>query len=42
MNWLTNIWEKINPVNIYKKIRLEINYRKKLKELRKRDPFIYK
>jgi hypothetical protein len=24
------------------KIRLEIAYRKKLKELRKRDPFIYK
>lgn len=24
------------------KIRLEINYRKKLKELRRRDPFIYK
>jgi len=23
-------------------IRLEIRYRKKLKELRKRDPFIYK
>ena len=24
------------------RIRLEIRYRKKLKELRKRDPFIYK
>jgi hypothetical protein len=24
------------------RIRLEINYRKKIKELRKRDPFIYK
>ena len=24
------------------KIRLELRYRKKLKELRKRDPFIYK
>jgi hypothetical protein len=24
------------------KIKLEIRYRKKLKELRKRDPFIYK
>lgn len=33
MNWLRNL---IN------KIRLEIRYRKKLKELRKRDPFIYK
>jgi hypothetical protein len=33
MKWLTNL---IN------RIRLEINYRKKLKELRKRDPFIYK
>ena len=28
--------------NLIKRIRLEINYRKKLKELRKRDPFIYK
>jgi hypothetical protein len=33
MNWLKSI---------YNRIRLEINYRKKLKELRKRDPFIYK
>ena len=33
MNWLKNL---------YNRIRLEINYRKKLKELRKRDPFIYK
>jgi hypothetical protein len=27
---------------IYNRIVLEIRYRKKLKELRKRDPFIYK
>jgi len=27
---------------IYNKIKLEVRYRKKLKELRKRDPFIYK
>jgi len=33
MKWITNL---IN------KIKLEIRYRKKLKELRKRDPFIYK
>ena len=33
MTWLKNIWNRI---------RLEIRYRKKLKELRKRDPFIYK
>jgi hypothetical protein len=33
MNWLKNI---IN------RIKLEIAYRKKLKELKKRDPFIYK
>lgn len=33
MNWL---------IKIYNRIRLEIRYRKKLKELRKRDPFIYK
>lgn len=29
-------------VNLINKIKLEINYRKKIKELRKRDPFIYK
>ena len=28
--------------NLIGKIKLEIRYRKKLKELRKRDPFIYK
>jgi hypothetical protein len=33
MNWLKSI---------YNRIKLEIRYRKKLKELRKRDPFIYK
>jgi len=27
---------------IYNKIKLEIRYRKKLRKLRKRDPFIYK
>jgi hypothetical protein len=29
-------------INLYKKIKREIQYRKRLKELRKRDPFIYK
>jgi len=33
MNWIKNLFNRI---------RLEIQYRKKLKELRKRDPFIYK
>ena len=33
MNWIRNL---------YNKIRLELRYRKKLRELRKRDPFIYK
>jgi hypothetical protein len=28
--------------NLYNRIKLEIRYRKKLKELRKRDPFIYR
>lgn len=28
--------------NLINKIRLEIRYRRKLRELRKRDPFIYK
>ena len=29
-------------IDLINKIKLEIRYRKKLKELRKRDPFIYK
>lgn len=33
MSWIKRIWDRIT---------LEIRYRKKLKELRKRDPFIYK
>jgi hypothetical protein len=33
MNWIKNLLTRI---------ALEIRYRKKLKELRKRDPFIYK
>jgi hypothetical protein len=33
MAWLKRMWQRI---------RLEIRYRKKIKELRKRDPFIYK
>ena len=28
--------------NLYNRMILEIRYRRKLKELRKRDPFIYK
>ena len=28
--------------NLIKRVKMEIRYRKKLKELRKRDPFIYK
>jgi len=33
MKWIKQLWAKI---------KLEIRYRKKLRELRKRDPFIYK
>jgi hypothetical protein len=33
MSWIKRIWARIT---------LEYRYRKKLKELRKRDPFIYK
>jgi len=32
-----NIFKKL-----WNKLKLEIRYRKKLKELKKRDPFIYK
>lgn len=28
--------------SIYRRVALEIRYRRKLRELRKRDPFIYK
>jgi hypothetical protein len=28
--------------DLYNKIKLEIQYRKRLKELKKKDPFIYK
>lgn len=33
MNFFAKLWNKI---------KLEIRYRRKLRELRKRDPFIYK
>ncbi len=33
LNWIKKI---------YNRVTLEIRYRRKLKELRKRDPFIYK
>ena len=33
MSWIKSLWNRIT---------MEIRYRKKLKELRKRDPFIYK
>lgn len=29
-------------INLFNRIRLEIRYRRKLREIRKRDPFIYK
>lgn len=29
-------------INLFKKIMREFRYRKRIKELRKRDPFIYK
>jgi hypothetical protein len=32
MSWFKRMWNKI---------KLEIRYRKKLKELKRRDPFIY-
>lgn len=40
-------WQKVKNMfkwigSLIEKIRLEIRYRKRLKELRKRDPFIYK
>lgn len=29
-------------INLFNRVRLEIRYRRKLREIRKRDPFIYK
>jgi len=40
MKILKKLWSLITWP--YRKITLEIRYRKKLKELKKRDPFIYK
>jgi len=33
LNWIKNLWNKVKQ---------EIAYRKRLKELKKKDPFIYK
>lgn len=33
MKWFKNIWNRI---------RIEIHYRKQLKKLNKRDPYVYK
>jgi len=33
---------KKSIARVYNKIKLEIRYRKKLRKLRKRDPFVYK
>lgn len=40
MVYLKKIWSLITWP--YRKIKEEIQFRKRLKELRKRDPFIYK
>lgn len=42
MNMKILMWPIEFVMNIYRKIKREITYRKRLKELRKRDPFIYK
>ena len=40
MVWLKKIWSVITWP--YTRIKEEIRFRKKMKELRKRDPFIYR
>ena len=40
MVWLKTIWSWITWP--YRRIKEELYFRKKLKELRKKDPFIYK
>ena len=45
MSWIRRTEGKIKTnwfKSIIQRIKLEIRYRKKLKELKKRDPFIYK
>jgi len=41
MNVLQKIKNFIDQI-LFRKIKREIDYRRRLKELRKRDPFIYK
>lgn len=40
MVYLKKVWQIVSWP--YRKIKEEIQFRKRLKELRKRDPFIYK
>ena len=40
MVWMKKIWSII--IWPYTKIKEEIDFRRKVKELRKKDPFIYK
>lgn len=42
MNWLKHIILNNWFISVYKKIKKEISYRKKLREIKKRDPYIYK
>jgi len=41
-NLLIRLIDWIKHFNPIKRIKLELKYRKRLKELKKRDPFIYK
>ena len=40
MVWLKNIWKLLTWP--YRRVKEEIRFRKRLKELREKDPFIYK
>ena len=42
LNICSDKWVRKGLKKLVSKIRLEIRYRKKIKELKKRDPFIYK
>jgi hypothetical protein len=41
-NLLIRLIDLIKHFNPIKRIKLELKYRKRLKELKKRDPFIYR
>lgn len=42
MNWIKNWWKNTWCAEVLRKRRNERKYKKKLAEIKKRDPYIYK